>query len=588
MAASKRSTARTPRDAGAVHVEPSARTQSTIDPSYITSAEVMADSGHLWLAADIVEQMLSDDRITRCTEALSSITALPLRFSPPDGETEPEDYEPSVALDRDWWRFNTEAELGRIIAWGRILGVAIGHIDEWRVDEQSGRWLPILRAWSPRHLRLDAVDRHWWIKLADYSEVRADDTESDRWVLHMPNGKSRPWSVAPWRWLARLWLLKRYAAADWARYSERQGMGIGTVTEAHPSGGAGDMVEELTAAERRKLADDIRQLGRGGVVVLPRGFDLRLVESQARSWETFRAQTDMADAAIAIALCGNNLTTEIRGGSYAAATVHADVEARVIRRVAESLSTDLREQQLRWYCTYNFGSASMAPWPQWETRPPADRSARAETLVKVSTALTQFRSAGYVLPIEQVNEEFGLQLEEAPVPQPPVAPPLDDDGEDAETDEDEDVDGGAQEPEEDAEARAMAAGPSAGPRAQDGAVPPARAAVSTDHPGQRFVDEVVARVVPAAAEGLEPTVRAVIAAVRDAESYSAAYAEILRRYEGMRTPAELAEITEAALLLCDLAGHLEAWDEVLPGDPGPADDETQEADGGEPQAPAAQ
>jgi len=56
-----------------------------------------------------------------------------------------------------------------------------------------------------------------------------------------------------------------------------------------------------------------RRLARDTAIALPPEFELELVEARSQSWETFRAEIERADTAIA-----QNLTTEVKGGSYSA------------------------------------------------------------------------------------------------------------------------------------------------------------------------------------------------------------------------------------------------------------------------------
>jgi phage gp29-like protein len=82
---------------------------------------------------------------------------------------------------------------------------------------------------------------------------------------------------------------------------------------------------DLSPAQRQKLASQLRNLGRDAALVLPRGLDLKLIESAANNFQTYEAQINVANTGITICLLGQNLTTEVSGGSYAAAQVHSQV-----------------------------------------------------------------------------------------------------------------------------------------------------------------------------------------------------------------------------------------------------------------------
>ena len=51
-------------------------------------------------------------------------------------------------------------------------------------------------------------------------------------------------------------------------------------------------------------------------------YDLELVEAKDTAWEAFPGLRDHCDMAIVLALMFQNLTTEVKGGSFAATTAH--------------------------------------------------------------------------------------------------------------------------------------------------------------------------------------------------------------------------------------------------------------------------
>ena len=137
---------------------------------------------------------------------------------------------------------------------------------------------------------------------------------------------------APWRGIARWWLLKIYATVDWASSSERHGQGI---TEAYNTAG----VTVATDAQRKQLASDIEGMRSSGVIVMPDGYRLNLITDGANTFGTFVAQTATANTAIVIAIVGTNLTTEVSGGSFAAGKVHANVDSQKMRGLLSWIST---------------------------------------------------------------------------------------------------------------------------------------------------------------------------------------------------------------------------------------------------------
>jgi len=495
--------------------------------------------------------MMPDDRVHRCTTALGGIASLPLVFQPPK-KGDPERDPVALALADDFWKFFPESEQTSCIAWGRLAGVSLQHIDDWRLDPDTGRVLPVSSVWSIGALRYDFQIEDWFVMLADGTEVRISE-QPERWWLHCPYGRRRPWAKAPWRGVARWWLLKQYAQSDWAHFSERQGEGTQVVTEKD-----GEYTAGLNDEERKELAKQINELGRNAVIVLPKGFDYKVAESVARSWETFKAQTECADAGISIALCGQNLTSQVKDGSRAAATVHDQVEGRVITSEAAALSTDLHDGPIVRYAEFNFGKASLAPYPTYDTKPATDKSARADVLVKVSQALSTFKTAGVAIDEEllaQIETEFSVKLsvdERAQVlpPKPTVVAAREDSfflehGPLPHVHE--------KYPDYNCGCDRCAARAGVQTSAQDD--------LRIDN-GQRYADRVAQSGTDAATRGLAPTVAAMLSAVSGAASYADALQAIKDKYAGLRTPAELVRLTEAALVMTELGGQLSAVEHV--------------------------
>lgn len=392
--------ANTEKPRRAVAVEAIGRTLLDWTPSLIRRAEAQADRGDIRLAADLCELILTDDRVMGCTESLSAVVALPITF-------DPEESPATEALQGDfgdWWKQCPEELLAKLIKWGRVLGVAAAQIVDWKRDPDTGRMLATIEFWHPRNLRWDEHQDAWFARVKGGGEVRITPGDG-QWILYTPYGTKRPWADAPWRGIARWWLIKRYAQHDWAGYSERQGNGTEVIEEKEP----GEVPVADDGEERRKeLIQDLQKLRRNAKIVLPPGYTYKLVESTARTWETFRAQKECADAAMAIGLVGQNLTTEVKGASLAAAEIHNKVQWRFIKSVAETISTTLRQQLLVWYVRFNF-SAQIAPWPRYDTTPPEDLKAKAEAGELFFKTVKAADEAGYeILNVEELASRYGF------------------------------------------------------------------------------------------------------------------------------------------------------------------------------------
>ncbi len=235
-----------------------------------------------------------------------------------------------------------------------------------------------------------------------------------KYIVYTPYGESRPWAFGAWRALSRFVVGKAYALEYWSFYNERHGTGVLKVTGFKGS-----------ADERDDLAEELQNIGHNTGVVLEEGQELTLVESMAPgTWQSFLALVTAADNAAAVTLLGQNLTTDVTGGSQAAATVHAGVALSKVRADAETLSTCLHDQALGWYAEYNWGSAEMAPWPVWDTEAIGDQQTRATVLQLFGQALATLTGAGILVDVEALADDFGVPtLKPPPTPDPALVPP---------------------------------------------------------------------------------------------------------------------------------------------------------------------
>src|SRR5690606_1253376 len=127
----------------------------------------------------------------------------------------------------DFWRSYAETELGQLVVWRLLLGVAPGR-QKWSepLKDHGGRILPVTEFWHPQGLRYDFQRVGWFGKdsqSAEFQIVPGDGT----WILHSL-AQNRPWSLGLWRRLGKWVLLKTLAAQDWSRHSEKAAMLVAT------------------------------------------------------------------------------------------------------------------------------------------------------------------------------------------------------------------------------------------------------------------------------------------------------------------------------------------------------------------------
>lgn len=504
------------------------RTPATIgwSPERIRSAETRANSGYFETAADLCESIMSDDRASSALDRLCSYVSLPLHFEVEGLTPEDSSADPVVqALDVDWFRSLNESLQGDIVRWLSLLGHCVLHVTAWDIRQDTGRATPSVECWHQRNFRFDTQDGRWLAKVSTSgtsSEESPIEFGTGHWVLLTRYGDNwRSCMKAPWRGVSRFWLLKQYAAVDWAASSERHGQGQTYVDKL------GDGGSKLNQQQREALAGQIADLGRNGVIVLPDGFKASLVTDGANTYQTFLQQITVANAAIAIGLLGTNLTSEVQGGSFAAASVHESVDAQKAAGLLAGISTGMQQQLWTPWSAMNFGDGATAPYASWNTEPPPDRESQAKVLWQASLGIQNLVAAGMPVDKKWAADFTGAKLAEsdteALVPLPKDQPTA-----------------------------AMAA-------ARQGSV--MAAAKRASDPLGDYQSALERSCCAHAAKELAPTLASVISAVGKAGDYAEARALIEAAYGKTATPARLAELTEAALIMAQAAGL-----EVLDGE----------------------
>lgn len=429
-------------DNGPAGVEPNVRTFTTWTPSLIRSAEIQADVGNIRQAANLCDYILADDRVQGCmrTRMQALFGLIPTFESSGDGRRK------NVAVraleaGEDYWASYPSPELTLMHSWGLVLGLGpMRHNPRVLVDkggnvQHGGRLLPLPEFWHPQHLRQDPLSRAWMVRVqTDASTGTFEEvlTPGDgEWILHQPFGPHRPQMLGLWRGLARWVLLKWLAVSDFAAASSK-GSTLAATNEKQVA--QKDEAGRSALEQRRQLGRDIYERGKDGVVVLPPGFDLKLLQMAANTETIYTKQIDLANEAIAIAIRGGNLTTNVKGGSLAATEAQERLGDQAnLQWDGDSVTTTIHDQSLEYWALWNFGDAALTPWPVYPTKPRADLGKKADAIGKANDAAEGLISFGLEVDAQGfideceigdfVKPKAGQKLLLAPPPNPFGPPP---------------------------------------------------------------------------------------------------------------------------------------------------------------------
>lgn len=389
--------------------EPHVRTFTRWSVSRLRAAERMADGGDLRYAAEFCDAIFGDDRASAVLQTrVMSLLGLPVGFEPGAGDGRRRGRAlRSLEADEDWWTIAPTATLALAVKWGLVLGVGVNGL---RWVQRKGRDVPVLRNWHAGLARWNPTEQTWTTETTKGIETIAGADGrgiGGRWALFLPYGCHRPWAHGMWRGMSRWYLLKQYAIDDWGRHSENASLRVAT---SGLTAGASDMQGSMKEA-RAQLANDLFEAGKDGSVVMPHGFDLKLVELTANTRDIYEAQVNAANLAYGIQALGHNLTSEVSGaGSFAAGKVGDGVRQDYKRFDNDVVGTFAHDEILAHWASVNFGDADVAPWPIWPVEPPRDIQLEATTTTQVANAISIFETAGAPVDVRALLERFQIPM----------------------------------------------------------------------------------------------------------------------------------------------------------------------------------
>ncbi len=301
-----------------------------------------------------------------------------------------------------WPTMGAEPILSELQSWAVMLGFGPAQI----LWDTSGKYaIPHARPWHPRYTYYHWIYRCYVAITQDgQTPILAGD---GHWMLHAPHGEYRGWMRGAVRAIAPWWLARNYALRDWARYSERHGLPM--IKAMTPAMGDPVQMSNFRAA--------LANLGQESVIHLPQStqpgvsYDVNLMEASDGAWEGFSGLIRQCDTEITLSLLAQNLTTEVKEGSYAAARVHADVRQALLEADARALAQTIYMQLARPFAAMNFGDPDLAPLVNWDVRPYEDSQTAAQTLMTFAQALYALRTAGKApKDVSHLAASFGLEL----------------------------------------------------------------------------------------------------------------------------------------------------------------------------------
>jgi len=280
-------------------------------------------------------------------------------------------------------RYFPDAELIRLDTYGIELGASVAEFVQNEEDEHA-----ILTTLDPEFLLYRWSEDRWYYRsVGGLIPITPGD---GRFVLHLPYGKYEPWNWGIWPALGSRFISKDHSFNHRENYSGKL---------ANPARVA---IAPNGAAEEQKQNwfQKVMAWGTNAVFGLTPGYDIKLVESNGRGYEVFKDIIETDDTEATIAICGQ-LVTVTGGAGFANANIHATIRSDLIQGDGNGLAHTLNTQALP-HVVHDYCGEGESCEVAWDTRPPADLKAGADSMTA---------TAGAVKSLTEALQPHGIQVD---------------------------------------------------------------------------------------------------------------------------------------------------------------------------------
>lgn len=364
-------------------------------PISVKQALDMHDRGQPQMSGRLADTMSRDSRIQACIHTLVfGILGLPFEWKwVSDEESDggslipAASYKPSekdlryLEITKRWFSdLKSTSILQSILTHIINIGFA-GMSKSWRYEENykdTGEDIFIPECWvfHPSNVWFNTGTYEYNIVSFDKGLIVVGDSNTDeRFQIIKHANSERPWMEGIVRSVGLLYMDKAYALTDWREYITNNGNPLRvleTIREDSSRGGLDFSIEDL-------LVDIAKHKQYGLPIHLPEGFKLSLLTTNTMIADgLFEKKVEQANKEIAIAILGQNLTTDVSSGSHAAAQVHETVLHDRIRAYTKTMNNAINQMVKEFY-KYNFaGEITRVPIAYYNPEPPEDKKMKAE------------------------------------------------------------------------------------------------------------------------------------------------------------------------------------------------------------------
>jgi len=363
--------------------------------------------GQFYSSAMLWDSIMGDDRVTATLNARdSALFGREARFRPADKSSAAKE---CCDAWQSWWPRLAGSSAFR---WTQDYAIGMGFAHDqicWDTNQTNLDYAPTLHPWHPVFEYFD-WDKRLFMAVGSEAVVPIVGGNG-KWFEHVPFGAYRGWMRGAIRPVTEPWLLRHFGFRDMARFGEVHG----NPTRVGHVPIVGD------AVERQQFERAIACLGSDAAMIVPggvdpkdgQGYSYELVEAKSTAWEVHPAQIDRCDMAIVLAILMVNLTTEVKGGSFAAASVAQDKELGGTQLDNQSWKYSLYNQLARPFAYLNFGDANLAPWTSFDVKGQKEYEATGKRFYSFAQGFETLRRGGLEFDdpaqvCDWAKEQFGL------------------------------------------------------------------------------------------------------------------------------------------------------------------------------------
>jgi hypothetical protein len=368
-------------------------------PEDLETAMREADNGDIRLAAQLCRSM-NQDGVYRglLRQRTKGLVRLPKRFYGDEGIAG--DLRADNGSRSVFDEMHPPSELQLLDGDGIKLGIGVAEL-----VPVAGRDYPVMVRLQPENLRFRWNENRWYFSgLAGAEPILPGQ---GRWVLHVPGGRQHPWEGGDWYALGNAFIAKQHAKLYRANYAAKL---------ANP---ARILQAPIGATEPQRIGMFKKLLAWGvnSVFELPVGWEAKLLESNGRGWDVFRAQIEQSDLEFMITLAGQIVTTT-GGKGFDGAEEAKSIRQDLIQSDGDDLAYTLNTQTVPTFIVgrYTEDALQRGSAMRWDTGTPTDKEKETRILGQAADALSKLNAAlvpyDRSVSVEEFHERFGIPTQE--------------------------------------------------------------------------------------------------------------------------------------------------------------------------------